>query len=147
MSLNIDKITTLKALFCFYLGCGFFLSKNGPLNGWISFQMANLKRKDFSVQGKLNASWCWMLATSLVQFSEWCFNYKRKAKQYLLVSCFHLTKEKTPRCTRIQKKKKKRQHGKIYLSLSWNELVLGCGSQHELNVTWVHTDALPQQKK
>jgi hypothetical protein len=24
---------------------------------------------------------------------------------------------------------------------------LGCGSQHELNVTWVHTDALPQQKK
>jgi hypothetical protein len=24
---------------------------------------------------------------------------------------------------------------------------LGCDSQHELHVTWVHTDALPQQKK
>jgi hypothetical protein len=45
-----------------------------------------------------------------------------------------------------KKRKKRRQHGKIYLSLSWNEIVLGCGSQHELNVTWVHTDALPQQK-
>jgi len=147
MSLNIDKITTLKALFCFYLGCGFFLSKMDPWMVEFHFKWQTWKERILVFKGNWmpHGVGCWLHLW--FNFQNDASITKGKRSNIFLYRAFILQKRKLQDVQEYKKKKKKRQHGKIYLSLSWNELVLGCGSQHELNVTWVHTDALPQQKK
>jgi hypothetical protein len=81
--------------------------------------MANLKRKVFSVQGKLNASMVLDVGYIFGSIFGMMLQLQKENEAISSYRAFILQKRKLPRCTRIQKKRKKRrQHGKIYLSLS-----------------------------
>lgn len=110
-----DKISTLKALFCFYLGCGFFLSKMDPWMVDFHFKWQTWKERFLVFKGNWMPQWCWMLATSLVQFSEWCFNYKRKTKQYLRIVLSSYKRENSQDVQEYKKKERKEDNMEKYI--------------------------------